>query len=543
MQNTRDTATIRAQFGLLQQEFLYQDLLLLDTTLQLRYHQVHSFPFPSSSALPGTDFFPFLRTGLQRAQLGEIKLAVSPMLFTSTPVKNVSGQTIGLLLIKLSMAPLDYILHLRNGMGRTGESYVVGPDFRMRSHSRFFPQTPPHTLEVRTLATRNAFQKRNTPAVLTDYRNVPVLSAYQHLNNPGLDWVIVSEIDLEEAMQPVYRMRSVMVLTGIVICAVIALLTLFVSIPLSKRISRLRQVVLQLSKGVLPAEKLASSSQDEIGQMRDAINQLIGGMQRTATFASAIGNGHFHHSYEPLSPEDPMGNALLQMREKLQASQQKEETMSRQRITALLEGEENERRRIARELHDGIGQLLTAIQFKSNLIDGPADVRHEIKAILEETTTEVRRISHNLMPSVLIDFGLEAALRSLCTRTAQATGWRINFSFDAYPDAPPLAQENAIGLYRIAQEAIHNAVKYAQASQVDMIVDHEPEHLQLRIRDNGSGFDWDAYQKDVPPEAHGIRNMRERAGLLGGSFQMTTQSGGGTTLTVLVPLFNTGKHA
>ncbi len=527
-----DTAEVHAQFALFQQEFMYQDLLLFDTTLHLVYQQAGSFrllPQPP-------EFYTFLQASLKETQVGEIHLAQKHRLFTSAPVKNHLGKTIGILILGLSTAPLEYVLHLRTGIGKTGESYLVGDDFRMRSKSRFFPELAPEQIEVRTVATQHAFRRLTTPHLLTDYRRVLVLSVYHHLNIPGLNWVIVSEIDLEEAMLPVHQMRTVMMLIGIGVCIVIALLTWFVSIPLSQRIGRLRQVVLQLAKGVLPKKLLPVRNRDEIGQMKEAINQLILGMQRTSSFASEIGNGHLQSSYQPLSPEDLMGNALLQMRDKLQTSQEKEALLRRQRTTALLEGEENERRRIARELHDGIGQLLTAIQFKLNDIDGQDTVREGIKTILDETTTEVRRISHNLMPSVLLDFGLEAALRSLCNRTAQTTGWKVNFSFDTHPEAAALPQEFTISLYRIAQEGIHNAIKYANASRIDMIVDHEPDHLQLRIRDNGIGFDWETYQQQPTQDANGIRNMRERIHLLGGTFQFVSQAGSGTTLTVWISL-------
>jgi signal transduction histidine kinase len=331
-------------------------------------------------------------------------------------------------------------------------------------------------------------------------------------------------------------MRNIMIGIGVGVCLLVAVLTWFVSMPLSQRIRTLKEVILQLSKGILPKEPLMTSSQDEIGQMKEATNLLIMGLQRTSLFASDIGNGQLQSRYQPLSPEDTMGNALLQMRDKLKASYENEAMLSRQRTVALLEGEENERRRISRELHDGIGQLLTAIQFKLNAIEGQQKVRSDIQAILDETIVEIRRISHNLMPSVLLDFGLEAALKSLCTRTAQSTGWKVSFEFDAYPDASPLPQELMIGLYRIAQEGIHNAVKYSQASQLSVIVDHEPDHVQLRIRDDGVGFDWETYKQSTAREMHGIRNMQERAHLLGGDFTLATRAGGGTTLTILVPI-------
>ncbi|WP_378410497.1 ATP-binding protein [Rhodocytophaga aerolata] len=534
-QASRDTAATNRMFSLLQQEFAYQDLILLDTSLHLLYQQTQSFQFPADTSAKFTEIRQLVTNTLANSHPGEILVDGEYLLFTSAPVKNASGQTTGILLMRLPDGPMEYVLHLRDGIGQTGESYVVGADFRMRSHSRFFPEAAPHDMEVRTLATQNAFTNQTTDHILADYRGVPVLSAYQPLQIPGLPWVIISEIDLEEAMQPVFRMRTIMVGIGLGVCVVIALLTWFVSVPLSARIRELRQVVLQLSRGIWPKEPLIITSKDEIGQMKGAMNQLILGLQRTAAFASEIGNGQLASTYEPLSNEDYMGNALLQMREKLQSSQQRELILNRQRTSALLEGEENERRRISRELHDGIGQLLTAIQFKLNTLDGQEKVRSEIKAILEETIVEVRRISHNLMPSVLQDFGLEAALKSLCTRTAQASRLKVNFSFDTHPDSPPLSQEVSISLYRITQESIHNAVKYAQATQLDIIVDCEPDQVQLRIRDNGIGFDWEAYQQRTTHETHGIGNMRERTYLLGGTFGLNTRAGAGTTITVSVP--------
>jgi signal transduction histidine kinase len=537
-QVSRDTAQTNALFSLLQQEFAYQDLLLFDTSFHLLYQQTHSFGFPAHTSDKATEIRKLVTNMLSGSHPGEIVVNGEYLLLTSAWIRNGSGETTGILLMRLPAAPMEYVLYLRNGIGQTGESYVVGSDFRMRSHSRFFPDIAPHNMEVRTLATKNAFTNQRTEHILTDYRGVWVLSAYQPLHIPGLTWVIVSEIDLEEAMQPVFEMRTVMVVIGLGVCVVIALLTWFVSVPLSKRIRELRQVVLQLSKGVWPKESLVTTSGDEIGQMKEAMNQLILGLQRTAAFASEIGNGQLASLYEPLSREDSMGNALLQMRNKLKSSQQRELILNRQRTSALLEGEEKERRRISRELHDGIGQLLTAIQFKLNTLEGQEKVRTEIKAILEETIVEVRRISHNLMPSVLQDFGLEAALKSLCTRTAQSSGLRIDFSFDTHPHSPPLSQEVSIGLYRITQESIHNAVKYAQATQLDIIVDCEPDVVQLRIRDNGIGFDWEAYEQGTTHQRHGIRNMRERTHLLGGNFELNTRAGAGTTITVSVPNFN-----
>ncbi|QHT70381.1 hypothetical protein GXP67_28855 [Rhodocytophaga rosea] len=139
----QDTSGRNASFALLQQEFAYQDLLLFDTSRHLVFHQSHSFFFPHHTSGEFKAIQGLLEKSLQSPQLGEIILHGEYTLFSAVPVKDTSGTAIGIALARLPATPMEYVLNLRNGIGNTGESYVVGADFRMRSHSRFFPEKSP----------------------------------------------------------------------------------------------------------------------------------------------------------------------------------------------------------------------------------------------------------------------------------------------------------------------------------------------------------------------------------------------------------------
>ncbi|HXA01500.1 MAG TPA: histidine kinase [Cytophagaceae bacterium] len=428
---------------------------------------------------------------------------------------------------------VEDILFIRTGMGNTGESYIVGGDSTMRSKSRFFPDSTPSVIHVNTESTRLALAGREGVHLTRDYRNVEVLSAYRKLNIKGLNWVIISEIDFEEALMPVHKIRNYIILIGLIISLIIILITLYLSEKISNPILQLKTIILDLSKGVLPDKKISPSSHDEIGQMTEAINKLIEGLKRTSDFAYHIGSNDFNKSFQPLSDNDVLGISLLQMRDKLKIIQKKEISFIRARSSALLEGQENERKRLARELHDGLGQMLTVVKLRLNSVQTDQQL-HEITSLLDETIAEVRRISNNLMPNVLLDFGLEAGLRLLCKNTSVHAGIDIEFCFDQ-TEVTPVNFEVSIGLYRIAQEGLNNIIKYADARKARLSVLQYKDRINMEISDEGKGFVLNEYYADSK-ERKGIKNMRERTKILNGTFHIESLLNKGTTITVEIPL-------
>ncbi|MFF5553314.1 sensor histidine kinase [Streptomyces olivaceoviridis] len=199
---------------------------------------------------------------------------------------------------------------------------------------------------------------------------------------------------------------------------------------------------------------------------------------------------------------------------------------------ALL-AQEAERRRIAQELHDEVGQSMTAILLglKRAADDAPAALReelHEAQEITRESLDEVRRLVRRLRPGVLDDLGLVSALTSLTEDFATHTGLRVSRRFDA--DLPALAPETELVLYRVAQESLTNVARHADAQRVTVALRHADDSVVLTVTDDGSGI-------KAPREGAGIRGMRERALLIGGSLEITPAAGTGTRvqLTASVP--------
>lgn len=452
------------------------------------------------------------------------------------PLKDAQDQTVGLLVLEQLGSRVQDILFELTGLGETGESYVVAKDFKMRSHSRFFPDKNPGFIQVKTKAVRNAFKGLKNVEIIKDYREIDVLSAYRKIDIPGLEWVIITEIDYAEAMKPVYKLGTYILIAGAFISLGVLIITILIAKRIAEPIELLRKVIVQLSKGELPEEKPIAKEFDEVGDMTLAIGNLIDGLKRTAHFASEIGNGNFRQQYEPLSDHDTLGLSLMQMRNKLRELKKKEVEMMRERSSALLEGQEKERRRLARELHDGIGQMLSAIRFKSATIEDKI-IATDIKNLLDDTIKEIRRISINVMPSVLLDFGLEAALRTLSENISNYSGVLVEYNYKLEKSDLEINFETSASIYRIIQEALNNTVKYAEATFASVEVRHTSESIKMEIHDNGNGFDLVEYNSKAKLSS-GIKNMKERASLLRGTFQIRSNDEEGTTINISIPLLS-----
>ncbi|KOG37084.1 HAMP domain-containing sensor histidine kinase [Streptomyces resistomycificus] len=198
----------------------------------------------------------------------------------------------------------------------------------------------------------------------------------------------------------------------------------------------------------------------------------------------------------------------------------------------VLLAQEAERRRIAQELHDEVGQSMTAILLSLERAADEADqpLRGELRQVQEITRgslDEVRRLVRRLRPGVLEDLGLVSGLTSLTTEFATHVGMRVVRRFDT--GLPVLDQQTELVLYRVAQEALTNAARHAEAGQVEVSLQHAGEAVVLAVVDDGRGT-------GVAREGAGIRGMRERALLIGATLDVTSQPQAGTTVRLTVPL-------
>lgn len=180
--------------------------------------------------------------------------------------------------------------------------------------------------------------------------------------------------------------------------------------------------------------------------------------------------------------------------------------------------EDDERRRLAQELHDALGQELTVLGLAvRRLPDGEA--RDEAAAQADRCLAAVRDLSRLLRPPVLDDLGLDAALEWLARRTREGAGLPVRTTLEAGPLHDPRAESL---IFRIAQEAVTNAVRHAGANRVDLTLCRTGDRVELTVRDDGGGFDPEAHEAGV-----GISGMRDRVALLGGELTIDAAPGRG----------------
>jgi two-component system sensor histidine kinase UhpB len=199
----------------------------------------------------------------------------------------------------------------------------------------------------------------------------------------------------------------------------------------------------------------------------------------------------------------------------------------------VLFAQEAERRRIAQELHDQIGQDLTAVvlelkRVQARVTPEEAETLADAQELARESLEDLRRISHQLRPVALDDLGLSSAIAALCSDITRRTEFDIEFDGVA-GTLPPIDRDTELAIYRVAQESITNAVRHSGGTRVNVTLTAEPSGLVLRVADDGCGF-------EPPTGSGGIRGMRERALAIGGRLTVGSTQNGGGAVTLRLPL-------
>lgn len=206
-------------------------------------------------------------------------------------------------------------------------------------------------------------------------------------------------------------------------------------------------------------------------------------------------------------------------------------------IDATLRSQENERKRFAQDLHDGMGQLISALRLMINQLDKNTSVEEKLsiaersETILNDMHTEIRSIAFNLMPQTLIQHGLLPALQEMALRLNQSG--KITVSVQGYDIPKRLNEVHEISLYRIIQEWINNVIKYAEASTIEVqLIGHEQE-INITIEDNGAGFDTAKLDES---QGNGWKNIKSRVNLIKGEIDIdSAPQRKGTSLMIRIP--------
>ena len=251
-----------------------------------------------------------------------------------------------------------------------------------------------------------------------------------------------------------------------------------------------------------------------------------------------VGEGDYNINLQVTSSDeigfltDTFNNMIIKLKKQtLEIEKEK-----KRRLSSLIDGQEMERTRISRELHDGLGQQLIAIklQLESTSKQNSEVTKRTIEDVKVSFLTlieEVREISNNLAPNVLSASDIDVAIKNLCLSMSKTTF--IDVDFSAYGEFNSLDNKLNSYIFRITQEGLNNAVKHSGADNIHVQLIRNDENIILVIEDNGKGFLFDS---DFSSSGNGLNNMKERASLINASLDIETEPDEGTTIRLKIPV-------
>lgn len=266
--------------------------------------------------------------------------------------------------------------------------------------------------------------------------------------------------------------------------------------------------------------------------------QIIQPLQKLESKAAALAWGDFEAVQEPvggISEVQHLQMELMEMSRKVKAAQEGLHDY----IGAITSAQEEERNRLARELHDDTIQAVIAlkqrVQLAQQLVRDPKGKQslEELEMLAEQTVENLRRLTRALRPIYLEDLGLVTALEMLAREVGQNND--LTVGFQKLGEERRLSREVELSLYRIAQEALSNIVKHSRATQADLRIFFTPTNVQIEVNDNGIGFSVPTSPTEFAPIGHfGLLGVHERADLIGAKLEVLSTPGAGTRLNVRV---------
>lgn len=326
-------------------------------------------------------------------------------------------------------------------------------------------------------------------------------------------WGVVIRQAEEEALAPVRDLRQSLLLFGVILAFTTFLLVTITTRDVTRRIRKLATASRKIADGDLTSP-VALLGRDEVGILAQTFDEM-----RTKLKVS----------YEELA--------------ELHRAVKRQDEIRGELLRDLLSIQEEERKRIARELHDETSQVLTSlnVNLEAAISRLPPNIA-EVKSILKKTQNqslnileEIHRLIYQLRPTVLDDLGLVTAIRWLAENNLEKAGVIVNFKTTGRVNR--LDGQAEIILFRVIQEVVRNITRHAEARSVDIRLHFKKSALKVRVTDDGRGFDVEeAISKRDGRRGLGLLGMKERVGLARGSLDIRSRPGGGTEITIEIPL-------
>lgn len=413
-------------------------------------------------------------------------------------VFNNNNKPIGSLILEIEHKRINEIMFENNelnGLGKSGEVYLVGDDYLMRSSSRFHSNSINKT-KVKTQGVINAYKGLNKFEKIKDYRNIEVLSSYNKLSIQGLNWVILAEIDYSEAMISIAQVENHIIYLSMIVSLLLLGIIATLSTNITSPIRKLQIATDDILKGNY-GKTINLKYKNEIGDLIKAYNNMTLKLKDQAVKIE----------YEQLI-----------------------------RTTAVINGQEDERQRLSRELHDGLAQNILAIKMKLEYIlttekNNKMQLLEEAKNLFSETIKEISNISNNLMPSVLKEYGLIKAIENLAATVNKETNFKFIFKYNTI--CQKFNEKIDVYLYRIIQETFTNTIKHSKATEYFVELKENKNKILLIIQDKGIGFN---ISNQDTLKGNGLLNIKERVNILSGKIEIKSEKNKGVLIKIMIPI-------
>jgi signal transduction histidine kinase len=453
------------------------------------------------------------------------------------PIQDQAGQVISFLtgLIDLTSPEVQEPIRKAQQLDRTGHALIVNEEGLIVASTM-----PDHFL---TPGEHQAFYRRMLASRQVGVENVPTNSvnnqphimAFAPLNN--VPWGVAVGGDAAETMAPVRRLRNGILLLGTLSLVTILGTTLFGARRLVRPVKDLIRAAQYIADGDLD-HPIVIDEGGEIGLLAQNLevmrSRLAGSFREIQAWNNELEN---------------RVQRRTQKLETVNAALREKEAVHRQLLARAITAQEEERVRIARDLHDGTGQVLASLVINLEAIErslGPeAPMIQErlarTRILTEQTTADIRRLIADLRPGALDELGLVAAIRWWVENHLEPLGIAFDLQAEGLANNR-LPEELETVLFRLTQETIGNVIRHAGATRVDIYLSRCKGRVYLVIEDNGRGFDPSTVQPAPDgTQGLGLAGIRERASLVGGQVRISSQPGHGTRVEVTVPVLEEAR--